>query len=82
MRQKYKQIFKDAEFTELKIEDGFIFYKRQKDNQNIYVYTNNSSKKYLLNLSEKYLDVLENKILENNLIIQPNSYKIFIKAEN
>ena len=39
---------KDGITPQLKIEDGFIFYKRQKDNQNIYVYTNNSSKKYLL----------------------------------
>ena len=79
IRKKYRYIFQDGNFEEIQTEDGFIYYKREKENQAIYIYTNNSEKSYLLKLNEKYVDCLTEEIFENYMEIKPNSFRIFIK---
>ena len=79
IRKKYRYIFQDGNFEEIQTEDGFIYYKREKENQAIYIYTNNSEKSYLLKLNEKYVDCLNEEIFENYMEIKPNSFRIFIK---
>ena len=82
IRENYRDIFKDGEFKDVKITEGLIFYKRTKNNKNIYIYVNNSSSNYQLNLSGTYFDCLKNEKLENQIIAKPYSYGIFIKEEN
>ena len=80
IREKYHEIFKDGAFEDIHVEDGLIFFKRSKENSEIYIYTNNSSKNYLLKISENYLDCISNEMIENNYLeIKPNSYRIFVK---
>ena len=79
IRGEHKEIFKDGEFEALHVEDGLMFYKRNKENFAVYVYTNNSSKRYLIHLNGKYKELLSNCIFENQLEIKPYSYGIFIK---
>lgn len=76
IRAESQEIFKDGAFKELSVEDGFIFYKRKSEDQ-IYIYVNNSSKKRVLNLPEKYEDQLTGEIFENELVVKPYSYGIF-----
>ena len=82
IRENYREIFKDGNFEELRAEDGFLFYKRVKENSEIFIYSNNSSKKYLLKLSDKYTDCLTETIFENYLTVEPYSYRIFIKSSD
>ncbi len=79
LRQEYQKIFTDGEFVELETKNGFIFYKRVKNNSDIFIYANNSYASYQLNLEENYLDCLTNELLENKIIVKPNSFRIFIK---
>ena len=81
IRKNYRSILKYGEFTELHVEDGLLFFKRENRYGCIYVYVNNSSKRYFLELPEKVYDILQNKIFENELEVQPNSYGIFIKIK-
>ena len=76
IRTEFQHIFKDGAFKELSVEDGFVFYKRKSEDQ-IYVYVNNSSKKRVLNLPEKYEDQITGEIFENEFIVKPYSYGIF-----
>ena len=76
IRAESQEIFKDGEFKELSVEDGFVFYKRKSEDQ-IYVYVNNSSKKRTLKLPEKYEDQITGEIFENERIVKPYSYGIF-----
>ena len=82
IREKYRDIFKDGEFKEIKVLESLIFYKREKNNQTIYVYANNSSSIYQLNLNGNYFDCLKNEKLEDKITINANSYGIFVKMEN
>ena len=82
IREKYRDIFKDGEFKEIKIEESLIFYKRTKNNQNIYIYVNNSSSNYQLNLNGNYFDCLKNEKLKNKIIVNAYSFGIFVKTKN
>ncbi len=79
VRKEYREIFKDGDFEELRVEDGFFLYKRTKNEKTVYVYTNNSSKSYLLHLPEPCKDCINDKINKNEIIVEPYSYKIFVK---
>ena len=79
IRKTYHHIFKDGEFKEILIENGLIVYKRSKNDDEIYIYSNNSMKSYVLDLHENYMDLLQNKNLKNKLPIKPNSFGILKK---
>ena len=79
IRKKYRSIFKDGKFIELNVEDGLLFFKRENQYGNVYVYVNNSSKRYVLKLPEKMQDILNDCFYESELEIQPNSYGILKK---
>lgn len=81
IREEYREIFKDGDFKELRIEESLFLYKRTKKDGDVYVCTNNSFKSYILNLPETYKDCFSGKIYENELLIEPYSYKIFVKAD-
>ena len=81
IREKYKEIFKDGDFQDVIVNESFICYKRTKNNQSIYIYANNSSSIYQLNLNGNYFDCLKNEKLQDKIIIQPNSFGIFIKND-
>ncbi len=81
IRKKYHDIFKDGEFETLKISESLIFYKRIKDNENIYVYANNSSSIYQLEFDGEYLDCITNENFNGKMMINGYSYGIFVKVE-
>ncbi len=81
LRQEYREIFKDGNLEELHVSEGFLYYKRVKDEKEIFIYTNNSAKSYKLNLTEAYQDCLANTHLENEIQIRPYSFGIFAKNE-
>ncbi len=81
IREKYREIFKDGDFEERYVSEGLLIYKRVKAEKEIFVYANNSSKSYLLNLAEKYQDCMQDCVLEKELIVKPYSYGIFTKNE-
>ena len=80
IRHNFFEIFKDGEFFELRVDGGLIFYKRSKDNSDIYIYANNSSKSFVLEIDEKYTDCITEKIFENQIIVEPYSYGILVKS--
>ena len=81
IREKYRNILADGDFYEIIAKDGLFYYKRVKNNSEIYVCTNNSSKSYSLKISEKFIDCLNGNIFDDNIVIKPNSYQIFIKEK-
>ena len=82
IRKKYREIFKDGYFQELRVEDGLMMYKRQSDCGEIYVFVNNSSKRYILQLPEKSKELLTNTEFEKEMEIQPYAYGIFVNANS
>ena len=81
MREKYRDLFADGDFSEIIARNGLFYYKRVKNNSEIYICTNNSSKGYLLKVSEKFVDCLNGNIFDEYVDVQPNSYHIFIKEK-
>ncbi len=79
IREKYKEIFKDGIFSELITQDGLFVYKRRKENTKLYVYTNNSSRKYVMQLPQPLKELLNDDSFETEIIIQPYSYGILIE---
>ncbi len=80
IRNRYHEIFKDGEWIDLKVSQGLLFYKRQKENKAIYVYVNNSPTRYQLNTSEKYFDCFSGEELKNKITVKPYSFAIFAKS--
>jgi len=80
IRQTYKNIFKDGNFEEIYAKDGFLLFSRKSLKDELYVYINNSSKPYLLNLDGKYQELISKKIIEKSLTVRPYEYGI-IKQE-
>ena len=77
IRKEYREIFKDGYFEEIVCEDGLIIYKRQKNNNSIFVYANNSSKRYNLKV-QNATDLISGNNFQDVMEITPNSYGIFI----
>ncbi len=77
IRNEYQEVFKDGDFEEIIVKESLLLFKRKKAEKELYVYVNNSSKKYLLNLNSQYMDCLNNKISGNQFEIKENSYGIF-----
>lgn len=82
IRKTYLEILKDGEFEALEVENGLFYFKRTKQNQDLYVYVNNCSKKYSVAFTGICQELLSERIYENELSIEPYSYGIFIKVEN
>lgn len=80
IRKNNREIFTDGAFKEIICEDGLFVYKRYKNNKEIYVYTNNSSKVYKLEI-DKIKELISNQTYANVMEIQPNSYGIFVKEK-
>lgn len=80
IRSNYRDIFKDGIFEEIRTEDGLLFYKRENQSGTIYIFTNNSSKRYLLNLTEPYQELISGNIFKKEMEIQPYAYGIFVKS--
>ena len=79
IREEYREIFKDGDFVPLRVEGGFILYKRVKSQKELYVFVNRSQKPYLLNLPQICKNCMTDEIYENELYVKPNSYAIFTK---
>ncbi len=81
IRREYQSIFKDGVLTVLEAQDGLIYYKRVgKDEQTIYTFTNNSSRTHQLTCSGKYENLINGKIYQNVINVQPYEYGIFVKV--
>ncbi len=80
MREKYRDVFKDGAFEEIKVLQGLLYFKRKKENREIYIYVNNSQTPYLLQTADKHIDCLTEEVLDGDIAVAPNSYKIFTKA--
>ena len=80
IRKEYKEIFKDGDFEEIVCQDGLIIYKRIKDNKSIFVYSNNSSKRYPLKI-KKAKELISGESFEELLEIKPQSYGIFVEKK-
>jgi len=76
IRKKYREIFKDGDFKEVCVQDGLIFYKRENQFGTIYVYVNNSSKRYIFNLPHEYHDLMQGKVFKDELAIGEFNYGI------
>ena len=81
IRRKFHDIFKDGEFCEIKADGGLIFYRRTKNFNDLYIYANNSSKSFVLEIEERYTDCLLDKTYEKQIIIEPYSYGILVKSK-
>ncbi len=81
IRKTYREIFKDGEFCEIRVEDGLMIYKRSNDFGDVYIYVNNSSKPYILELPEKITELLTNANYEKEMEIKPYAYGIFVNAK-
>ena len=79
IRAKYKNIFKDGDFNLVYAKGGLIFYKRKIENDEIFIYVNNSSKPELFDINEKLTDCIQNNCYEKQLKIQPYSFGILKK---
>ncbi len=79
MRENYRNVFKDGVFEEIKVIQGLLYFKRKKENQEVYIYVNNSATPYLLNTSDKHIDCLSGEVLNGDIPVEPYSYKIFAK---
>ena len=78
IRKNYRTVFRDGDFEVVYIEEGLLMYKRTTETASVYVYANNSSKRYLFDLPEDAKELLTGNILRTQIQIQPNSYGIFI----
>lgn len=81
IRKKYRNIFKDGEFEALRAEDGLLFFKRINASGTIYVFVNNSSKRYLLNYNGTYLNLINDTKSKDKITINPYEYGILIKRK-
>lgn len=80
VRKAYKTVFKDGIFQELKLQDGLLYFKRENEKgECVYVYVNNASKRYTIDLPKPVRELLQNKTYEKSLSVLPYSYAIFVE---
>jgi len=81
VRKEYRDIFKDGDFREIRVEDGLLFYERKNEHGEIYVYVNNSSKRYILELPNSATELITNTKFDKEVEIKPYEYGIFINSK-
>ncbi len=81
IREEHRDVFKEGSFQDLYVSEGILLFKREKDEKAIFVYANNSSKSYQLNLSQNYKNCITGEELSKHLTVSPYSYGIFVKNE-
>lgn len=79
IRKNHQNAFKKGYFQEIYCDNGFIFFKRVGTKESVYIYTNNQSTPYLLNLNGKYTELVSKKTYQEQLLVEPYSYGILIK---
>lgn len=82
MREQYKHVFADGEFSVCDTKDEFVYYKRQKEDACVYVAINNGAKRYQLQIEKPFQNILTQEVYQNQINIQPYSYQVFVKYEN
>ena len=82
IRADYQNIFKDGEFSICNAKDELLYYKREKDNECVYIVINNGAKSYQLQTYTNHKNILTDAIYKNQIEIQPYSYQIFVKCKN
>ncbi len=78
IRKEYRDIFKDGDFNEVRVEDGLLLYKRKNDAGEIFIFVNHSSKRYLMEIDGTIKELIRNTTYHNEMEIQPFSYGIFV----
>lgn len=81
IRNKYQEIFKNASFEVIDVQNGLLLYKRKNNSEELYVYTNNSSDKYSLNLNGQFIELISDSIVKDSFEVKPYSYGIFVKIK-
>jgi glycosidase len=80
IRKDRTELFKDGEFEEILVKDGLFFFKRKKENTEIFICVNNSKERKLFEINETYLNCFDNKIYQNYISIDSYSFLIFEKT--
>ena len=82
IRKDYREIFKDGAFKEVRVEDGLMIYERKNEHGEIYIFVNNSSKRYVLEFPEPSIELISNQTFEKELEIKPYEYGIIIDCKS
>ena len=81
IRNEYQEIFKDAQFDIIYCKNGLIVFRRVKNNEEIYVYTNNSPVPQTLNLKGNFIELFSEKLVKKELFVKPYAYGILYKIK-
>ena len=81
LRKEYRDIFKDGEFIEIAAENGLLIYERRKNEQSVYVYVNNSSKRHLIKTDKELKEFLSGETKSETIQILPYEYGVFIETK-
>lgn len=81
IRKRHTDLFSKGKFETVFSEEGLIVYKRIFDQNEIYVFTNNSSKKYELNLEGNFVELISEKLVKNKFTVKEFSFGIFYKNQ-
>ena len=79
IRNQYFSVFKDGDFKEVYVKDGFVLYKRTNGKEDVYVYCNNSSEKFFIEFDGEYYDYIQEKIVSGSLQANGFSYGLLVK---
>ena len=76
IRRAY-EVFRDGDFRFIKAENGFVAYERCSEDQRIVIAANRSSSAVSLELEGCGVDLLHNGEVEETVLIDPDTVKIF-----
>ncbi len=79
IRKEYFSVFKDGDFKEIYVKNGFVLYKRTNGKEDVYVYSNNSSEKFFIEFDGEYYDYIQEKTVSGGLQANGFSYGLLVK---
>lgn len=77
IRKHFYDIFKDGGYDEVFIRNGFLLFRRVKENAAVYIYANNTSEEYRLCFNGSFHEYLQDIQTDDLFIIKSYSYGIF-----
>ncbi len=80
LRERY-DAFREGEYDEVFADSNCIVYMRRSENENVYIWVNNSSAEYSLRVEGTFFEHLSEKSFSGQLEIKPNTYGIFTKGQ-
>ncbi|MGN1402115.1 MAG: glycoside hydrolase family 13 protein [Bacillus sp. (in: firmicutes)] len=78
--RKQHDVFKEGQYATIHADGSVYLFQRFNEDEKIIIGINRSDEAFLIDLSQPYIDLLQEEIIQNTFTIEPNGYCLLVQA--